>query len=279
MQWAHQKQLKKNGTRGLRKQTIGFTLIELLVVISIVALLIGLLMPALKKAREMARRTWCLSNIKQISNGLHVYANEYDGRFPPEHVENSAGGAGVLRVPRTYPGFEIDGYTGQGLLYKLEIIPDLRIFYCPSQQFTLFTYEGGFLNSPNPGYIYSSYHYRMFGQIDAGVTQAEVDFLRQYSLHDLNQPIGLVADIFDPSYAFSSPQDSTWSHLDPPALSVTYSDGHAKMESHEIGWVYAHVALPVYGGNDRFAVMFWEYLDGDSNRLTRYYALPPQYLP
>ena len=278
MEPANQKPVDADRQCPPRPPTIGFTLIELLVVISIVALLIGMLMPALKKARETARRAACLSNVKQISNGLHVYANEYDGRFPPEHVENSAGGAGILRVPRIYPGFEIDGYTGQGLLYRLEIIPDPRVFYCPSQRFDRFTYEGGFHNSPNPGYIYSSYLYRMFGQIDAGVTQAEVDFLRQYSLHDLKQPIGLVADIFDPSYAFSSTQDTTWAHVDPPALSVTYSDGHAELEGQALGWAYAHVALPVYGGNDRFSVMFWEYLDGDPSRLKVQYFLPPEYL-
>ena len=70
------------GTRVIRGRCC-FTLIELLVVISIVALLIGLLMPALKKAKETARRARCLSNIRQITNGLHVYANEWNGRFPP----------------------------------------------------------------------------------------------------------------------------------------------------------------------------------------------------
>lgn len=61
------------------KHRAGFTLIELLAVISIVALLIALPLPALKKAKETVRRTQCLSNLRNISNGLHVYANEYDG--------------------------------------------------------------------------------------------------------------------------------------------------------------------------------------------------------
>jgi prepilin-type N-terminal cleavage/methylation domain-containing protein len=60
----------------------GFTLIELLVVISIIALLIAVLLPALSKSRESARRSVCLSHMRQFAIALNVYGYNYDDQLP-----------------------------------------------------------------------------------------------------------------------------------------------------------------------------------------------------
>ena len=61
----------------------GFTLVELLVVISISALLIGILLPALGAARVSARSAICLSRVRQIATASYLYADDHDGRLPP----------------------------------------------------------------------------------------------------------------------------------------------------------------------------------------------------
>src|SRR5688572_6216269 len=77
--------MRSSGTRchsveGARRH--GFTLVELLVVVGIIALLIGILMPALNRARVQARTVACASNLHQLGLVFHMYANENKGSIP-----------------------------------------------------------------------------------------------------------------------------------------------------------------------------------------------------
>ena len=75
----------------------GFTLIELLVVIAIIAILAAILFPVFARAREKARQTSCLSNVKQITLGLMMYCQDYDDMFM--NVRQGPGGWNNLAQP------------------------------------------------------------------------------------------------------------------------------------------------------------------------------------
>jgi len=66
----------------MKKGTRGFTLIELLVVIAIIAILAAILFPVFTQARAKARQISCLSNVKNLSLAILMYADDYDGKFP-----------------------------------------------------------------------------------------------------------------------------------------------------------------------------------------------------
>lgn len=68
-----------------------FTLIELLVVIAIIAILAAILFPVFARARENARKSSCMSNLKQVGLGIIQYQQDYDEKFPMTHYNDAAG--------------------------------------------------------------------------------------------------------------------------------------------------------------------------------------------
>src|SRR5687767_7756899 len=67
---------------GRMRRKHAFTLVELLVVIGIIALLVGILLPALNRARQSANSVWCLSNLRQMGTAMFMYAQAHKDRLP-----------------------------------------------------------------------------------------------------------------------------------------------------------------------------------------------------
>jgi prepilin-type N-terminal cleavage/methylation domain-containing protein/prepilin-type processing-associated H-X9-DG protein len=111
-----------------RRSAGAFTLIELLVVISIIALLMAILLPALGRAREQARATRCLSNLKQIGLAMHAYAGDYDYLLP--RAELRPGVAIYTGIDMRWPVLFMP-YVG-GLSDNFENYYELKIYDCPS---------------------------------------------------------------------------------------------------------------------------------------------------
>jgi len=114
----------------------GFTLVELLVVIAIIVVLLSILVPTLKQAKEQARRAVCLLNLRTVGFSLPAYAQKYHDKLPLFYHNNKQhnhwiwyGGVAGHSVYKPH-------WFWQGALYKGGALEDVRVLYCPSETTT-----------------------------------------------------------------------------------------------------------------------------------------------
>jgi prepilin-type N-terminal cleavage/methylation domain-containing protein len=124
-------------SQGAQCRARGFTLVELLVVVAIIAVLIGLLLPAIQKVREAASRASCANNLKQIGIAVHNYHDGH-GQLPPLRVSNNHATWLVLIMPFmeqeniarrwTFSQYYSSTTNAPGRLLQV------KSYYCPSRR-------------------------------------------------------------------------------------------------------------------------------------------------
>jgi prepilin-type N-terminal cleavage/methylation domain-containing protein/prepilin-type processing-associated H-X9-DG protein len=112
----------------------GFTLIELLVVIAIIAILAAILFPVFAKAREKARQSSCLSNVKQMILGVMAYAQDYDERYPGGLV-----GSDTTQGPVTRSPWFTTAKNTSDVIFPY--VKNTQLFTCPSSPNSASTYS------------------------------------------------------------------------------------------------------------------------------------------
>ncbi len=180
----------------MKKRENTFTLIELLVVIAIIAILAAMLLPALNNAREVAKRTQCLSNKKQIYLSLMNYSSDFGGIFPIK----------ITPAPDSKPWCRVLWENGRNVVnfpWGPNRIYANTMFYCPSSLLTG--------NGPSVGMA----HYQAGGD-------SKKDYLRPEKVKNPSQT-SVVMDSMN--YYPVYPSDINFCHQN--SFTVAYCDGHA----------------------------------------------------
>ena len=236
---------KSHPTRYIRLQKSAFTLIELLVVIAIIAILAAILFPVFARARENARRSSCLSNVKQIGLGIQMYTQDYDEKlvsyaYPPP----------VTGAPGTY------GWQFALLPYT----KSTQVYVCPSatkiSSSNVANCDPTKVSSTGVGSGSYGYNYYNLGNYGRDAI-TNIQFLIDYSLAAVQKPSETVmigettcligsGPIYPPSFWIKPA--STGCNSTTPGASLTFEDQNSRrhFDGANIAFVDGHAKWMTY---------------------------------
>jgi len=196
----------------------GFTLIELLVVIAIIAILAAILFPVFARAREKARQTSCLSNVKQIGTALMMYVQDYDEAMPQYLVPSGRS------LQPDLPDIGYDYTAWQDRLHPYMM--NWQVYICPS--------GGGYRGTPRA--IHGSYggNYNYVFSHWSNWVYALSDFERPAETFAVVEAISYITR-YDPGIPASS--GGYWGQVESrhsDQNNVLFLDGHAKSLAHSV---------------------------------------------
>jgi type II secretory pathway pseudopilin PulG len=252
-------------------------LVELLVVIGVIAILIAILMPGLRRARSAANRAMCLSNQRQILLGLNLYANAHKQWLPPGVTGgNPSGGDILFNDPADYAGWYSappytrpwvnNGWTMLGLLFYANTVKDPQNFYCPEARTSKvypYAWESGWRKWSSYMYRYSELGPELskgrwppgprFGskKVRTGDAYAggPADFVSANS--------SIIADHF----GYPDAALMTWPHASPWGVCVGYGDGHAQYWTMKKQDNDTIKKLTDLSKSDRYITLMWRAFD------------------
>ena len=200
---------RSKGCMPVMERRRGFTLIELLVVIAIIAILAAILFPVFARAREKARQTSCLSNIKQLGLGFIMYSQDYDEMHPTMYW---------IPVDGYDDGVSRDGITTYSAL--MPYIMNAQVFQCPSiNPVTTYTFTNGVTQV-------SDYAFSCFVVLGGGATNVP---LRDQAFTGFDAANVAIMSTYTGHYRTWVPY---WDHRMPfehnEGQNVVFGDGHAK---------------------------------------------------